>query len=117
MPAALWSLKPSPWSVRVRWALKVLNFDFKVIPFPDWLAEWRLRFLLRKWRVSVPVLVDKKVIEGAMDIVTHAQAQMRPDGLQLMREGVEDWARIADVIMENERYVRCIFYHLRLRFR
>jgi glutathione S-transferase len=106
MPAALWSLKFSPWSVRARWALKVLNFDFKVIPFPSLFAEWRLRFLLRKWRVSVPVLVDKKAIAGGMDIVAHAQAQMGPDGPKLIREGVEEWVRIADVIMENERCVR-----------
>jgi hypothetical protein len=109
MPAALWSIESSPWSIRVRWALKVLNFDFKVNPYPNLFAEWRLRFLLRKWRISFPVLVVKKAIAGGLDIVAHAQAQMGPDGPKLIREGVEDWVRIADVIMENERCVRCSF--------
>jgi glutathione S-transferase len=112
MPATLWSIKFSPWSVRVRWALKVLNFEFKVIPVPIMFAEWCLRFLLRKWRVSFPVLVDKKAIAGGLDIVAHAQAQKCPHGPKLMKEGVEEWVRIADVIMENERYDRCSLLYL-----
>jgi hypothetical protein len=114
MPAALCSIKEQAWCIYTRWALKVLNFDFNVIPFPNLFAEWRLRFLLRKWRVSLPVLVDKKAIAGCMDIVAHAQAQKGTDGPKLIRDGVEEWVRLADVIMENERYGRCSLLYLLL---
>jgi glutathione S-transferase len=111
MSATLYSGKFSPWSIRVRWALKVLNFEFKVIPVPNTFAAWRSRFLLRKWRISFPVLVDKKAIADGINIVAHAQAQKGTDGPRLMPEGVEGWVRIADVIMENERYGRCSLHY------
>jgi glutathione S-transferase len=110
MPAALWSIKYSPWSVRVTWALKLLKFDFTVLPYPTvFLSEWRLRFRLRRWRVSVPVLVDNKAIMEGMEIVTHAQAQKGAEGPKLVRQGVEEWVGIADEVMENERCVRTSF--------
>jgi glutathione S-transferase len=110
MPAALWSSKYAPWSVRVRWALKLLKFDFTVLSYGKvFLGEWRLRFRLRKWRVNVPVLVDEKAFMGGMDIVAHAQAQKGAEGPQLVRQGVEEWVGIADEVMENERCVRTSF--------
>jgi hypothetical protein len=114
MPAELCSIESSAFSIRVRWALTVLNFDFKVTPFPSMFGEWRLRFLLRKWRISLPVLVDKKAIADGMNIVAHAQAQKGADGPQLITDGVEEWVRLADVIMGNERCVLFSFYCLLL---
>lgn len=104
MPATLWSIRYSPWSVRVRWALGVLKYDFTVLSYASvFLREWRLRLLMRKWNVTVPVLVDKKVrIMGGKEILEHVQEQMGA-GPKLIRQGVDDWLQIAEEVMENER--------------
>lgn len=105
MVATLWSSKYSPWSVRARWALKVLQFEFNCLAYADVLfREWRLRLLVRKWHVTVPALVDKKtVIMDGKQMIEYVEEQQASEGPRLVREGVQEWLELADVVMENER--------------
>ena len=106
MPAAtLWSIKYSPWSVRARWALKVIKFEFSTVSYPDMLfREWRLRLLTRKWHVTVPFLMHNKArIMDGKEMIEYAESQQDSTGPKLVREGVQEWLELADVVMENER--------------
>lgn len=70
------------------------------------MGEWRLRLILRKWRVTVPTLVDDKAIMGGPEMVAHAQERMGAAAPKLLRQGVDEWLEVADDVMNNERCVK-----------
>lgn len=84
----------------------MLKFDFETLPYVDvFLREWRLRWMMRKWNVTIPVLVDDKPVMGGKEILEHVQAKMGAEEPKILRQGVEEWLQIADDVMENERCV------------
>lgn len=74
-----------------------------------------MRIIFRRWRVTVPALVDgDTTIMDGPELVEYAQAHMGDGAPQLFRQGVREWIEVANEVMENERCARdaCCFSHL-----
>lgn len=114
-PAELWSISYSPWSVRVRWALRVLRYPYTEHRYTPPFSTWILRFRLRKWRVTAPVMfAEGQALTDGSDIVEFCD--MRRDegvGSLLDRDGWKDWITLSNEILEMERYVAACVEFLR----
>lgn len=104
MEPQLWSIAFSPWSIRVKWALRTLKYPFQVVEYVVPMSERRLRQKLQASTVSVPVLFtpDSTITDG-IDIVRHAAATSPEGGDTIFVDGVEDWVALADETMEMMR--------------
>ena len=108
----LWSIRLSPWSLTVKWAIKVLDVDVDIVEYHliPVISELTLRLKLRKWRgtVTVPVLFftngQAPITEG-YDIVKWADAQRSSQVSTLLPDGVDAWQDIAQQIMKAQRCV------------
>eukprot|EP00892_Ulva_mutabilis_P011214 jgi/Ulvmu1/8465/UM043_0045.1 len=101
----LWSIQFSPWSLRVKWALRCLDFPFQPVEYILPLSEWNLRWKLMQWRVSVPVLfANDVVLKDGKDIVRYAQDRKAAGAEDLFVEGVEDWIVLVDEVMGMLRH-------------
>jgi hypothetical protein len=106
MAYELWSIQISPWSLRTKWSLRHFRVLFKAIEYKLPLSEWMLRWKLRQWKVSVPVLFGNgATIQDSTAIVKYAQDFKAPDTSDLIIDGVEEWKDVAETIMSMERYV------------
>lgn len=96
----LWSIRFSPWSLRVKWALKLLEFPYKTVEYIPPFGEWQLRLKLWQWRVTVPVLFASDVtLKDGKDIVKYAQDRKGAGCKDIWADPVDEWINTADEIM------------------
>lgn len=93
----LWSASFSPWSLRVKWALKSLDFDYKTVEYQLPGGEWQLRFKTRRWSNSVPLLdAGKEILTDGLDIVRYADSASNP---KMLLKGFEEWMELTNAVM------------------
>ena len=113
------SLKTSPFSLRVIWALDIMNVEYKTVEYAPIAGEIPLRWRLGRWklweRVTVPIGFVTKAssepdlhLEHGLDIVEWAAGEARPEGAHNLipmdiRGEIVGFCEIADSLQEFDR--------------
>lgn len=104
MTPQLWSTRFSPWTLRVKWCLKSLDFEYDTVEYRLPAGAWQLRLKTWRWTNTVPVLdTGKELLTDGLDIVRYADDASNP---KMLINGFEEWMELANAVMGMLRCAR-----------